>query len=151
MLSRCQARHQSEFSDLPDGTFVHFQCAAWVVKGRWMLRYDPSGYDCRVAKPTGIAEVLTPKSIVPVLSSKHPKYPIELHESALRLCNPHCDAEAASPRGLRNPTKHMILLSRKEDSFERPPFRSAGKRTTDARPRTLRTCREGGGCGPSRA
>ena len=91
---RRQARHQSEFSDLPDGTFVHCQCAAWVVKGRWMLRYHPSGYDRRVARPTGIAEVLTPKSIVRVLSIE---YPIEWHTSALSLCNPPCDAEVASP------------------------------------------------------
>lgn len=58
---RRQARRQREFATLPDGTFVQFQCSAWVVKGDWILRYDPSGYDRRVAKPTGIAEVLTPK------------------------------------------------------------------------------------------
>jgi hypothetical protein len=66
---RAKRTHERAFAGLPDGAFVVLSDAAYAVRGSHLLRWSDSGYADRIARPRGIATVLTPPSIVDVLSA----------------------------------------------------------------------------------
>jgi hypothetical protein len=79
-LQDCHKRIHDAFTDLPNGTFVDFDGAAWLIHGDELLAWTDSGYAERQARPTrGRARVLTPPSIVTLL--RH-GYAFALHPSA---------------------------------------------------------------------
>jgi hypothetical protein len=56
------------FTDLPDGAMVARDGAAWLVKGGTLLPWSFEGYGAPVPRSAdGMADVLTPPSIVAVL------------------------------------------------------------------------------------
>jgi hypothetical protein len=66
---RDKRRHRLPFDDLPDGAMLAHDDVAWAVRGRWLLRWTPAGYDRRKARPRdGVADVLTPPAILAVFS-----------------------------------------------------------------------------------
>jgi hypothetical protein len=71
--------HAMNFGDLPDGAFISLDGAALAVRGERLLRWSESGYTGTLARPRGMANVITPPSIVAVLSAGYrPRW----HESA---------------------------------------------------------------------
>ncbi len=71
---------------LPDGAFVigpsdlPSQPSAYLVLGRWLLRWTPFGYEAAIPRPAvGGLNVLTPRSIVSTLAAG---FTAELHPSA---------------------------------------------------------------------
>jgi hypothetical protein len=66
---RAKRTHQRAFADLPDGAFVALSDAAYAVRGSHLVRWSESGYIDRIARPRGTATMLTPPSIVDVLSA----------------------------------------------------------------------------------
>jgi hypothetical protein len=69
MSDRSRRTHEAGYSTLPDGVFVLRDSAPWVVLGSRLLRWTPAGYDDRVPRPSGAADVLTPVSVVAVLAT----------------------------------------------------------------------------------
>jgi hypothetical protein len=66
--TRDQRHHEASFRDLPDGTFVLRDGAAWLVLGARLLRWTPASYVASTPRPTdGQAVVITPPSLVDVL------------------------------------------------------------------------------------
>lgn len=65
--------------DLPAGTFIAQDGAAWLVGGEDLLRWTPGGYAERTVRPDRPVPVLTPRSTVAVLRDG---YVPGLHESA---------------------------------------------------------------------
>ena len=63
-------RHKRRFKDLPDGAFVEWKAAAWLVWGAAMFRYTPAEYVEKAQRPDGTVEVdvLTPPSVLSVLA-----------------------------------------------------------------------------------
>ena len=60
--------HGVELDDLPDGAFVLRGGAPWLVLGAQLLRWTPSGYRERVARPVRAqAQAITPPALVAVL------------------------------------------------------------------------------------
>jgi len=79
--------HEAPYADLPDGTFVLEAGAPHLVLGRRLLAWAPGGYrDGSRRSSTGLATVITPPSLVAILSSGgwSPNVPL-LHPSAERL------------------------------------------------------------------
>ncbi len=76
---RAKRTHKMPISDLPDGAFVAMDDAAFALRGKKLLRWSPSGYGETKQRPRGIAQVLTPPSIVAVLSAG---YAPQWHPSA---------------------------------------------------------------------
>ena len=61
--------HRRAIDDLPDGAMIAFDDGAYAVRGEYLLRWSPSGYDKKRARPQGLqVDVLTPPSILAVLS-----------------------------------------------------------------------------------
>jgi hypothetical protein len=59
-------------ADLPDGAMLALKSApttAYAVRGARLLRWSHGGYAERIARPGGVANVLTPPSIVGVLAA----------------------------------------------------------------------------------
>ena len=79
---RSRRTHEARYSTLPDGAFVLRDGAPWVVLGSHLLRWTPAGYDERVPRPSGDAHVLTPVSVVAVLTSGWDGVVPFLHPSA---------------------------------------------------------------------
>ena len=70
---------RAETPSLPSGTFVRVEGVPHLVLARWLLAWTPGGYTATRPHPeSGPLEVLTPKSIVAVLSAGY--YP-SLHPS----------------------------------------------------------------------
>jgi hypothetical protein len=66
--------HEMPIDDLPDGTFLSLNDApqlAFAVRGAHLLRWSENGYIEAVARPRGIANVLTPPSVVAVLKADY--------------------------------------------------------------------------------
>jgi hypothetical protein len=62
--------YQAHMSDLPDGTFITLDKAAFLVREESLLRWSPGGYTERVSRPGSTpVEVLTPPSIVKTLTA----------------------------------------------------------------------------------
>jgi hypothetical protein len=59
--------HEAAFDALPDGAFVLADGDPYLVLGRELLLWSPSGYAARRPRPGGSAEVVTPPSLVAVL------------------------------------------------------------------------------------
>jgi hypothetical protein len=87
--------HETDFDDLPDGTFVMIEGEPHLVLGRDLLRWSPAGYTARTPRPAGArvgarggarggaATVITPPSLVALLATdRTPLVPL-LHPSAL--------------------------------------------------------------------
>ena len=80
--TRSQRRHETSFDQIPDGTSVAVDRAAFVMWGRELWRWTPGGYVERRPVPSGVASVLTPLSLVEVLRRGwDPEVPL-LHPSA---------------------------------------------------------------------
>ncbi len=86
--TRRQRRFEARLDDLPDGVMItHHEDAGhgasgtiWLVRGRHLLRWRPSGYDRSVRRPNGITvQVLTPRPTVLALQQG---YRPVLHQSA---------------------------------------------------------------------
>jgi hypothetical protein len=74
---RRKRTHRARFADLPDGTHVALDGAAWLVWGDQLLSWSDTGYERRRRRPRNRdAEVLTPPSIVAVLAAG---YPVHVH------------------------------------------------------------------------
>ena len=56
------------FSELPDGAFASVDGEPYAVRGNRLLHWTPKRYDQGVRRRRGIADVLTPPSILRVLS-----------------------------------------------------------------------------------
>jgi hypothetical protein len=76
---RAKRMHERAFEDLPDGTFIARTDFAYAVRGSHLLRWSDGGYVERIARPRGLANVLTPPSIVGVLGAG---YSPQWHPSA---------------------------------------------------------------------
>ncbi len=81
--SRGRRSYDALLADLPDGAFVLRDDAPWLVRGRELLHWTPSGYDLRVPRPRGEeARVVTPPSLVAVLRTDWRSLVPVLHPSA---------------------------------------------------------------------
>jgi hypothetical protein len=58
-----------EMEDLPNGAFVARDGSSYAVRGSHLLRWSENGYGEKIARPRGVATVLTPPSIVSVLAA----------------------------------------------------------------------------------
>lgn len=76
---RAKRTHAMPFAELPDGAFVAIDEVAFALRGKQMLRWSPSGYVETKPRPRGMADVLTPPSIVAVLRAG---YAPQWHPSA---------------------------------------------------------------------
>ena len=66
---RAKRTHELPIDDLPDGAFIARNEAAHAVRGSHLLRWSESGYADRIARPRGMAKVLTPPSVVGALAA----------------------------------------------------------------------------------
>jgi hypothetical protein len=64
---RAKRARAMRVEDLPDGAFVSLNGTAYAVRDNQLLRWSENGYSGRIARPDGMANVLTPPSIVGVL------------------------------------------------------------------------------------
>ena len=79
--SRGQRRHEDDFETLPDGAFVLYGDAPYLVLGERLLQWTAGGYGAPTTRPRGRATVLTPPSLVAVLHTGwRPRVPL-LHPS----------------------------------------------------------------------
>lgn len=76
---RAKRTHEMQAAELPDGTFIAIDSSAFALRGNAMLRWSPSGYVETTARFSGMVTVLTPPSIVAVLSAG---YQPQWHPSA---------------------------------------------------------------------
>lgn len=66
--TRAQLHHEAPFDALPDGAFVAWDAAPWLVRGEELLRWSAAGYVERRPRPRdGRAALITPPSLVAVL------------------------------------------------------------------------------------
>ena len=79
---RSRRIHRARFAELPDGAFVLVDGEAWLVLGGRLLRYTPAGYDRATSRPSGTAQLITPPSLVEVLSTGWSGVVPLLHPSA---------------------------------------------------------------------
>jgi hypothetical protein len=61
--------HDMRVDDLPDGAVVALDGAAFAARGSHLLRWSADGYAEKIPRPRGVANVLTPPSIVGVLAA----------------------------------------------------------------------------------
>jgi hypothetical protein len=66
---RGRRTHAVAYADLPDGAMVLLDHQPWLVLGAALIRWSFGGYSDRVSRPDGVAEVLTPPSLVTVLAA----------------------------------------------------------------------------------
>ncbi len=75
--------HAQALDALPDGAMIVLDGEAFAVRGNDLLRWTPSGYAGRRARPRGVeVDVLTPPSILSVLARGYA--PLWLHPSPER-------------------------------------------------------------------
>jgi hypothetical protein len=67
--SKRQRHHKAELQRLPDGAFVMHDESPHLVLGPDLLRWSPSGYERRVARPRGPVETITPPSLIALLAT----------------------------------------------------------------------------------
>ena len=83
--TREQRHFEAPYDDLPDGAFVFDDGAPFLVLGRQLLRWTPSGYTERRSRPDrGNAVVITPASLEAVLRTDWRGIVPFLHPSARR-------------------------------------------------------------------
>jgi hypothetical protein len=83
--SRAQRRHEAPFNARPDGAFVLYGDAPYLVLGERLLRWTAAGYGVPTTRPRGRATVLTPSSLVAVLHAGWQPVVALLHPSASTL------------------------------------------------------------------
>ena len=66
---RSKRTHERAFADLPDAASVTMDGAAFALRDAQLLRWSENGYADKIARPRGLATVLTPPSIVGVLAA----------------------------------------------------------------------------------
>jgi hypothetical protein len=69
---RAKRAHAMQIADLPDGAMLSLKnepTTAYAARGPHLLRWSHGGYIKRMARPGGVANVLTPPSIVSVLAA----------------------------------------------------------------------------------
>jgi hypothetical protein len=66
---RAKRTHEMPVDDLPDGAFVALDGAAFAARGSHLLRWSENGYLEKTPRSRGVANVLTPPSIVGVLAA----------------------------------------------------------------------------------
>jgi hypothetical protein len=76
--------HAAELDDLPDGAFVLHGGDPHLVLGDELLRWTAAGYDRRVPRPGGTAEVVTAPSFLTVLAAGWEGVVPLLHPTASR-------------------------------------------------------------------
>jgi hypothetical protein len=76
-----QRHHMARLSGLPTGTFVLNDDEPWLVLDDELLRWTPGGYTQRISRRSGQARVITPRSVLPILTSWRGVVPL-LHPSA---------------------------------------------------------------------
>ena len=72
---RAKRTNDMQISDLPDGAFLALReepNVAFALRGSHLLRWHETGYVEKIARPRGMAKVLTPPSIVSVLAAGYP-------------------------------------------------------------------------------
>jgi len=80
---RRRRRHEAEYAELPDGSFVLVDGEPFVVVGDELLRWTAAGYDARRPRPVRArATVLTPPSLVALLRTDRDALVPLLHRSA---------------------------------------------------------------------
>lgn len=67
LVGKTKRTHRLAFGGLPDGAFVTIDGEAYGVRGKQLLHWTARGYDRASIRPRGIAEVLTPPSVLKVL------------------------------------------------------------------------------------
>ena len=67
--TRAQLHHEAVLDGLPDGTFVVLDGAPQLVLGAHVLTWSPAGYASRRPRPSRHVTVITPPSLVAVLSA----------------------------------------------------------------------------------
>jgi hypothetical protein len=66
---KAKRRHRRGIDALPDGAMIALDDQVYAVRGEHLLRWSPSGYDLKRARPRlGDVDVLTPPSILAVLT-----------------------------------------------------------------------------------
>lgn len=74
--------YQAPLADLPNGTFITLDAAAFLVWEKSLLRWSPAGYVEIQSKPgETVVNVLTPPSVVKTLAAG---YVPEIHPSAIQ-------------------------------------------------------------------
>ena len=72
LAGRAKRQHPMQIDGLPDGAFIapsDEHGAAFVIRGRSLLRWSPAGYTSRRPRPRDlVAQVLTPPAVVAALS-----------------------------------------------------------------------------------
>ena len=76
---RAKRLHALPAEDLPDGTMMSRDGAAFALRGPHLLRWTEHGHAERIARPRGVVDVLTPPSIVAILRAG---YAPQWHPSA---------------------------------------------------------------------
>jgi hypothetical protein len=66
---RSKRTHERAFADLPDAACVMMDGIAFALRGSHLLRWSENGYAEKIARPRGRANVLTPPSILGVLTA----------------------------------------------------------------------------------
>jgi hypothetical protein len=67
---RAKRTHAMQIADLPDGAMLSLKNEpAYAVRGPHLLRWGFHGYTERIARPQGVADILTPPSTVAVLAA----------------------------------------------------------------------------------
>jgi hypothetical protein len=79
LSGRAKRTHEMPGTDVPDGAFVAIDADAYAARGAHLLRWSDSGYTARMVRSRGTVNVLTPPSIVAVLSAG---YAPQWHPSA---------------------------------------------------------------------
>jgi hypothetical protein len=70
LAGKAKRLHQLDVASLPDAAVIAVDSMPFAVRGRELLRWTPSGYGERRARPrSGVVEVLTPPSILGALSA----------------------------------------------------------------------------------
>ena len=82
---RRQRHHEAPLRELPDGTFILGERdEPWLVLGSRLMRWTPAGYAERAPRrPRVTVTVITPPSLVKVLTTERTPLVPFLHPSAL--------------------------------------------------------------------
>ncbi len=66
---RGRRTHRAAYADLPAGAMVVIDQQPWLTHGPELLRWTLAGYTDRSPRPDGVADVLTPPSLLRVLAA----------------------------------------------------------------------------------
>ena len=98
---KAKRTHRRALDTLPDGAMIALDGEAFAVRGKHLLRWTPSGYAEKRARPRGLdVDVLTPPSMLTVLSRGY----APLLASERRLTR-HCDASKLCARSKKPPVQ----------------------------------------------